>query len=474
MSAREVGGVRGVLRELMYYKSGLLGLALVLLLVAFSVYTVVALPVDRAIYMWRNTEIWLDNPRTAAPEWVQIFVGRQLPKTMILDSSARGLGIAKSVTPIFGTNMKRVLIEFSFEYSYDDFPSEVNLFLRAKVPSGRMPIVKLTWVKPSGDTIPLYEATMPSPNASVYLTASDAVMASLSRYVVSKFGFEPSERCTQLTLLFGKYTPEALKTGDLQVEKGRYRLLVEATVFGEQDDLDAKLVVYGLVYGIAGTDHLRRPLEIALMWGAPVALAFGLTASLVTTFVQLIIATIGAYYGGILDSIIQRITEIYMILPFLNFLIMIAVFYQVNIWVILVVVIVLSIFGGGIKSTRALVFQIKEYPYVEAARTYGASNMRIIFMYIIPKILPPVIPGLISAVPGYVFLEAALAFLGLGDPLLPTWGKVINDAFENGAAYKGYYYWILEPSGLLVLTGLAFALLGFALDRIVNPRLREL
>ncbi|MEM2245306.1 MAG: ABC transporter permease, partial [Thermofilum sp.] len=193
-----------------------------------------------------------------------------------------------------------------------------------------------------------------------------------------------------------------------------------------------------------------------------------------TSLVQMILATIGAYYGGLLDSLIQRITEIYMVLPFLPFLIMISVFYQVNIWVILVVVIVLSIFGGGIKSTRALVMQIKEYPYIEAARTYGASNMRIIFLYIIPKILPPIVPGLISAVPGFVFLEAALAFLGLGDPLLPTWGKVINDAFENGAVYKGYYYWVLEPSALLILTGIAFALFGFALDRIVNPRLREL
>ena len=392
---------------------------------------------------------------------------------MCIRDSTRGFGIAKSVTPIYGTSMKKVTIEFLFDYQYDDFPSEVNLFLRAKA-SGQMPTVRLIWVKPSGDAITIYEAAMPSPNFSVYITANDAVRANLFRYVTSKFGFEPSERCTQLTLLFGGYAPEALRTGDLRVEKGRYRLVIDATVFGEQDDLDAKLVVYGLVYGIAGTDHLRRPLEIALMWGAPVAMAFGLTASLVTTFVQLIIATIGAYYGGLLDSLIQRITEIYMILPFLNFLIMIAVFYQVNIWVILAVVIVLSIFGGGIKSTRALVLQIKEYPYVEAARTYGASNLRIIFLYIIPKILPPVVPGLISAVPGYVFLEAALSFLGLGDPLLPTWGKVINDAFENGAVYKGYYYWVLEPSALLILTGLAFALLGFALDRIVNPRLREL
>jgi len=99
--------------------------------------------------------------------------------------------------------------------------------------------------------------------------------------------------------------------------------------------------------------------------------------------------------------------------------------------------------------------------------------MRIVFVYIIPKILPPIVPGLIGAVPGFVFLEAALAFLGLGDPKLPTWGKIINDAFTEGAIYKGYNYWVLEPAIMLVLTAFAFSFLGFALDKIVNPKLKE-
>ena len=90
----------------------------------------------------------------------------------------------------------------------------------------------------------------------------------------------------------------------------------------------------------------------------------------------------------------------------------------------------------------------------------------------IPRMIPLLIPGLVSSIPAFVFLEATLAVLGLGDPVLPTWGKIINDAWSNGALYKGYYYWILEPAVLLMVTGLGFAMLGFALDRIFNPRLR--
>ena len=125
-----------------------------------------------------------------------------------------------------------------------------------------------------------------------------------------------------------------------------------------------------------------------------------------------------------------------------------------------------------LRSYRAVFLQVKESTYIEAAKAYGASNYRIIFLYLIPRMIPLLIPTLVSAVPAYVFLEASLALLGLGDPVLPTWGKVINDAYSNGALYKGQYYWILEPAVLLMITGLGFAMLGFALDRIFNPRLR--
>lgn len=136
--------------------------------------------------------------------------------------------------------------------------------------------------------------------------------------------------------------------------------------------------------------------------------------------------------------------------------------------------IALSIFGAAIKNYRAIFLQIKESQYIEAAQSYGAGSGRIITRYLVPRIVPILIPGLISAIPTYVFLEASLAVLGLGDPVLPTWGKLINDAQMNGALYNGYYYWVLQPAALLMITGLGFAMIGFALDRIFNPKLREI
>ncbi len=473
-SARE-GKVKSIVREALSYKSGAAGVGILIFLAALSIYAVIAIPYDEAIRMWRGQEaMWLDNPRTAAPEWIQFFSVKKLPKTIVLDSRTRSPYVSKAEVEMPGLNMKKVIIEFRFVYDFDELPSELNIFFFSNFSGAGAPLVTINWVKPSAETITMAKYGLRAPDDRLYVSISDSILRTLTNLYSEKYPVNTSERLTVLKLLFGKVDGASLESGEFEVEKGTYRLILEALVFGVQTSFDAKAVVYGTIHGPAGTDHLRRPLEIALLWGTPIALAFGLTASLLTTFIQLVIATVSGWYGGWVDSLIQRITEVNMVLPFLPFLIMISVFYKVDIWVILAVVIALSIFGGGIKSTRALVMQIKEYPYIEAARAYGASDFRVILLYIIPKILPPVIPGLVSAVPGYVFLEAALAFLGLGDPFLPTWGKILNDANTNGALYRGLYYWVLEPAAMLMLTSFAFAFLGFALDKIVNPRLREM
>jgi peptide/nickel transport system permease protein len=138
------------------------------------------------------------------------------------------------------------------------------------------------------------------------------------------------------------------------------------------------------------------------------------------------------------------------------------------------VIIALNIFSGGIKTYRAMFLQVKASSYIEAAQAYGAGNARIIFNYLIPRIIPLLIPQFVTLIPAFVFLEASLAVLGLGDPILPTWGKIINEANTNGALHVGQYYWVLQPSILLMVTGLAFATIGYSLDRIFNPRLRGL
>lgn len=443
--------IRNAWADLRQYPSAIIGLLIVSLLVVMAIYALATISYSEAIRLWRGGEdIWQDYPRTASPEWTNFFRAQKLPSTVLLDSR-QGQG-SKVVEPRGA--LTEITIEFPFNFQADDFPQELAIFFYATF-AQKQPHVEMTWLTPDGREIRIGEY---SPRArDSYRFEGDSRLARRLRNV-------PAQQA-----LFAKPDVEPLAP-----LKGVYTLRLDALVFEENGDLDAKFIAYGKVSGLAGTDHRRRDLMVAILWGTPIALAFGLLAALGTTVTTMFIAAFGVWFGGLVDAAIQRITEIVLILPVLPILIMVGTFYSRSIWVILGVVILLSIFGSAIKSYRAIFLQVKESPYIEAARAYGAGNLRIIGRYLTPRVIPLLIPQLVVLIPSYVFLEASLAVLGLGDPVLPTWGKVIDDAFRNGALFNGYYYWVLQPSALLIVTGLGFAMVGFAFDRVFNPRLRGL
>ena len=255
-----------------------------------------------------------------------------------------------------------------------------------------------------------------------------------------------------------------------QALPGEYTLRITGTLFEETGDLDAQLVVFGLVEGWAGTDNLRRDLGVPLLWGLPFAMMIGGIGAVVTTLASLIIAAAGVWLGGWVDGLIQRVIEANLILPVIAIGVLFYAFYGFNLWLVLGFLILLNIFGSPTKSFRAALLQVKKSSYIEAARAYGAGNFRIIRHYLIPRIMPVVIPQIVTLIPNFVFLEATLAILNIYDPRYPTWGNVIYSALRYGAAY-GSRFWVLEPIALLLLTGVAFVLLGFALNRIFNTRL---
>jgi peptide/nickel transport system permease protein len=442
------------LREIAQYPSAVVGLLIVLVLIVVSVVTLFAIPYNEAIRLWRGGEdIWYASPKTAAPKWVNWFRQEKLPDTLHFDSRDEDIVKTSEVT---GEGTTERTWSFIFDFEYDKFPDELSVFFASEFDQ-KLPFVELTWVTPDGREIRL---------GSFGIEHKETYRVSQDEKLVRRLkGVNP-----QVGLFADPGSPE-----DAPVPlKGTYELRVDTITFEEGDDVEAEFVMFGRVYGWAGTDHQRRDLSIALLWGTPIALAFGLLAAVGTTVTTMIIAAVGVWHGGWVDEIIQRVTEVNLILPTLPILIMVGTFYSRSLWLMLGVIILLSIFGGGIKTYRAIFMQVKESPYIEAAQAYGAGSTRIVFSYLIPRIIPLLLPQFVTIVPAFVFLEASLAVLGLGDPILPTWGKVINDANGNGALHVGQYYWVLEPSVLLMITGLAFAMVGFSLDRVFNPRLRGL
>lgn len=439
------------LREILRYPSAVIGLVIILILVGLSVYALVSVPYDEAVQLWRGGEdVWYHTPKNASPAWINLFTEKKLPQTIRLNS--KDASIEKIIEPGTG-EMTNTRFSFTFDYPYDDFPREVSLFFEAPF-ERKQSHVTIMWLTPDGREIRVADKSVGA--TETYRVSQD------SRLTRRIGGSDPHRG-----LFAVDPRAEALVT-----LKGTYTLQVNVITFEPEATVDAEIVIYGQVHGIAGTDHRRRELSVALLWGTPIALAFGLLAAVGTSLTTMIISGVGTWFGGWVDALIQRITEVNLILPTLPILIMIGTFYSRSIWLMLGVLILLYIFGGSIKTYRAIFIQVKESPYIEAAQAYGASNARLIFRYLIPRIIPTLLPNLVTLIPAFVFTEAALALLGLGDPILPTWGKVIYDAYDFGALYHGYYYWILEPSVLLMVTGLAFSLLGFSLDRIFNPRLR--
>jgi len=150
---------------------------------------------------------------------------------------------------------------------------------------------------------------------------------------------------------------------------------------------------------------------------------------------------------------------------------MVNVLFNLNIWVTLGIVVVINALGSPVKTLRSALLQAKEAPYIETARSYGASNFRIITRYLVPRILPVLIPQLVSQVPSFIFWEATLGLFNIKSNY-PSWGRIIYDGLAHGALY-GSPFWVLEPIALLLLTSLAFAMLGSALERILNPRMMD-
>jgi len=402
------------------------------------------------------------------PAWINLFRKDDLPSTILFDSREKTTladGRPIKTSKVVSEEMTEIIFSFPFDYPYKSFPQEITLRVDA-VYERKKPLLTLTWLKPASDSTEERQAvdiggfTITS-DFGYFATQDNRLQRKLGGGSIMEGLFADPARAALLT---EGNSPTALP--------GEYELQVSGFVFEEGADLEAELVVYGEVYGLGGTDHKRRDVMLALLWGTPVALAFGLLAALGTTVTTMAIAGVGTWFGGRVDAVIQRITEVNMILPFLPVSIMIYTLYSKSFWVILGVTVALSIFGAAIKNYRAIFMQIKEAPYVEAAQAYGAGNWRIVFRYLVPRIGAVLIPQLVILVPAYVFLEATLAFLGVSDPLLPTWGKLVVEALDNSLP-RGDYHLVLIPIAALLLTGFGFALVGMSLERILDPRLRE-
>jgi peptide/nickel transport system permease protein len=464
---RSFDATKPIFRELRRYPSAIFGLVIILLLVCGSIAAVIIFPYNQLGSLWYSGLLTGKSysPRLAKPVWVNWFRHDQLPSTIILDSKKDST--IKSIQPAGLDGIGSTTITYTIDYPYSDYPQDLTLYFTSQFAQKR-PFVSLTWITPDNREINFGNFS-PTNSVPYHLSDDASLRKILPAYPNWQNWFIQSGNnpTPNYYLLFSDPTQDKPV-----VLPGKYTLRMDIMTFEKDSNVDAEFVLLGKVFGLAGTDYMRRNLLVPMLWGMPFALALGLIGASITTILSMIVAAVAVWSGGWLDNLIQRLIEGIMILPVIAIGVILYTYYNMNIWTFLALIALLNVFGSPTKTFRAALLPIKNAPYIEAAKAAGASNTRIVLRYLIPSIIPIMVPQLIILIPFYVFLEATLGLFGVRS-LYPTWGRVIYDALNEGSAY-GSGFWVLEPILLLLLTGLAFAMLGFALDRILNPRLREI
>jgi peptide/nickel transport system permease protein len=221
-----------------------------------------------------------------------------------------------------------------------------------------------------------------------------------------------------------------------------------------------------------GTDHIRRSVWAQFVWGSRVSLFVGLAATVLTISIGSVVGIVSGFVGGKIDGLLMRITEWFLVIPFLPLAIVLASVLGRSVWNIIFVIGITS-WPSTARLVRAQVLTVKQRLFVDRARSLGASGTHIVGHHILPNVSGLILANATLAVPISILTETTLAFLGLGDPSSASWGKTLEEAFVNGAMVRNAWWYFL-PAGLGILAVvLAFTLIGRTLEEIANPRLSK-
>ena len=221
-----------------------------------------------------------------------------------------------------------------------------------------------------------------------------------------------------------------------------------------------------------GTDDLGRSVLTLVIWGSRISLLVGLVATLITMVIGSVVGILAGFRGGWIDTVLMRLTDWFLVIPWLALAIVLASILGQSMGIIMLVI-GLTSWPSTARVVRSQTLTVKQRPFVERARALGASDWHLVTRHILPNVFPVIFANTVLVVAIAILSETTLSFLGLGDPLHISWGTILEFAFTAGAASIGAWWWLLAPGLGIVLVVLAFTVCGYALDEILNPRLRR-
>lgn len=222
-----------------------------------------------------------------------------------------------------------------------------------------------------------------------------------------------------------------------------------------------------------GTTQNGEDVLSQLIYGTRLSLMVGFVSGIATTVFSLVIGLVAGYLPGIVDEVLSYLTNVFLVLPSLPLMIVLAAYSPVKGVYLIVFVIVVTSWSWGARVLRAQVTTLRTRDYVIAARFAGDGMMRVLFREIFPNMMSLVAASFLGAALSAILGEAGLEFLGLGDPNVITWGTMLYWAQNSGALLQGQWAWLAAPGLCIALLGTALVLMNFAVDELANPRLRR-
>lgn len=351
-----------------------------------------------------------------------------------------------------------------------DVSTKITVFLEALAINQSLPI----W--------PLRQYYLYTPRGMEGM-AMDGTYINATRDWVDSNQFEPIDSFgrvigTMVTERFGADKPARYVFFPEKGCPGYYRLGIDITFIDKNATKPVNMNVYldklnfwiqGSSWGLMGTDQEGKDLFTQLVYGARISLYVGVLSSILAVVLGLIVGLMAGYLGKVVDEFLMRVCDILLVLPGLPLLIVLIAVLGASIDNLIILLGVLGWMGFA-RVVRSQVISLRERPFIEAAKAVGAGKVHIMFKHILPNVMSLVYVTLATTVPGNIVAEASLGFLGFSDPTRMSWGKMLNEMMAN-SAYQNWW-WVVPPGLCIAAIAVAFILFGFALDEILNPRLR--
>jgi ABC-type dipeptide/oligopeptide/nickel transport system permease subunit len=497
--------IRNFWEDFSHNKIGLLGLAIIIAYVLVAVMTPVLAPVDpeqRSVAEPYAYPEWYANlvpalqnlPRTTDILLDWRLENKSLPDFVTVEPTSDGWTIRYNN----GTTPVQILFvadwnytsappkSFDFTFSYAGNPGKpvttwYSLGLDLTTPPGGNKTSAL-W----GDTYPIWDAywwrfslydkqmrydkihlTYPSYPFLKFAAAGTVDLVPMQEF--DRLGYERQDYYTKmLPDLFGPPGEFNFKMNvAIKPAPGKTNTTCEISIskFG--------IHIPGLAYGLLGTQVYGCDCWSRLIYGVKISLAVGLMAAVLSTSIGILVGVTAGFMGGLIDELLMRVVDVLLCLPALPILIVLVALFGRSVWYI---VLIIAIFGwqGLARIIRSQTLSIRETSFIESAEASGGSKSYIMSKHVVPNVMPIALADMVLSIPGAIILEAALSFIGFGDPTTSTWGREFNLAFSEGSGFSQFVWWWVVPPGIAItLLCLAFVFVSHAIDEIVNPRLRR-